>query len=529
MPEGRLRNRELLRALVVFALAFLGLCALAGPRVLEPSRDNHYSHMAQGWLEGRLHHDGKPPGWCGPEQRRAKRCRHHGFDDWARVWTLTLRDGTSVRAYPCKTEACAQLERGIEGWLVLGRERSLREIPRRDILHREETWFISFPPGPALAMLPAVALRGTQARDVLITCLLAALIPVVLLRLFDRERGLGGGARLRGSEHLWAVAAWTFASPAAFVGAHGRVWFTAQIAAALCLSLYISMAWRCRRPALAGLALAMAVACRPHLALALPLFVVEWWRETEGRARVLAALRFAAPILVIGGLLMAFNWARFEDPFEFGHRFLEIRWQRRMQEQGMFSTAYLGRNLRCAFSLLPVWSHGPGPWPGAMLGLSPSSALVPRVSMHGSSVLLGAPWLLCLALPRRRAGKGDAAASEATPDEHEGELLASQRWGLWLSAAAVALPSLLYQNSGQLQFSYRFALDWLPFLLVALVFGGGAGVGAKGPAWRRWLFPALVLVAMAWQLHGAWWFDRAPGLLFVTDPPLWPFEAELQK
>ena len=32
--------------------------------------------------------------------------KHHDFDDWSVVWTLTLRDDTQVRGYPCKTSAC---------------------------------------------------------------------------------------------------------------------------------------------------------------------------------------------------------------------------------------------------------------------------------------------------------------------------------------------------------------------------------------------------------------------------------------
>ncbi|WP_106389840.1 hypothetical protein [Enhygromyxa salina] len=479
-------DRKYIAPLVVFLVALLGLCALAGrERLTKPSHDNHYAHLAQAWLDGRLHHEGKPPGYCSPKQRRAKKCRRHTYDDWARVWTLELRDGSTLKGFPCKTKDCQALRRrGVEAWLPLGLDHSLREIESRDIVSRHETWYVSFPPGPALAMLPAVAIHGTAARDVLLTCVLAALIPVVLLRLFDRERGITGG---RGREHLWAVAAWTFASPAAFVGAHGRVWFTAQICGALCLCAYVSSGWNCRRPALAGLWLALAVTCRPHLAFALPFFVGEWWREQKGsRARLNAALRFAAPLAIIGALVMANNYARFEDPLEFGHRFLDIRWQQRMQEVGMFSTDYLGRNLRCAFSLLPVWRDGP--WDGRL----------PRVSVHGSSLILGAPWLLALGLGRERC---------------------PQRWGLLISALAVALPSLLYQNSGQLQFSYRFAVDWLALVLIAIVFGGGAK--------RPW-FPILVTLGAAWQLYGAWMFGRRPGQLFVTDPPSWPFENELE-
>lgn len=483
------RLRTWLPPLAVFVVALLVLCALAGrERLSKPSHDNHYVHMASGWLDGRLALEGKPPGWCSPAMQREKKCKQHNYDDWARVWTLELRDGTTLRGFRCLTHDCEALRRkGIEGWLPVGVDHELREIPSREIKkNRQETWYVSFPPGPAVAMLPAVALRGLDTRDVLLTCMFAALIPVILLRLFERERGRGPNGESRLREHLLAVAAWTFASPAAFLGAHGRVWYTAQICGALCLCAYLSSGWNFRRPAQAGLWLGLAVACRPHLAFALPFVLGEWWRETSGRARVTSALRFAIPLALVGAALMAHNYARFEDPLEFGHRYLDIRWQQRMQEVGMFSTEYLGRNLRCAFSLMPVWRDGP--WDG----------WGPRVSYHGSNIFLGAPWILALAFARDRF---------------------PQRWGLLLSAAAVALPSLLYHNSGQLQFSYRFAVDWLPMILVAIVFGGGA---------RRPWFAVLVGLGAIWQLYGAWLFGRRPGQLFVSDPLGWPFESELE-
>lgn len=476
--------REPIRLLAVFLVSLLALGVLAGrERLTKPSHDNHYSHLAAAWLAGRLEHEGKPPGWCGPEQQRAKQCKRHDFDDWSVVWTLGLRDGSQVRGYPCKTAACLERRKqGVESWWVI--DGGLREFSRGEIRTRTDTWYVSFPPGPALVMLPAVAIWGVAAWDVLITCLFAALIPVVLLRWFDRERGTGEG---RGREHMWAVAAWTFASPALLLGSHGRVWFTAQVLGALCTCLYLAAAWRCRKPGWAGLWLGLAVACRPHMAFALPFVLLEGWREHPNlRARLAAAARFAGPLALIGVALMANNYARFGDVLEFGHRYLEIRWQQRMQEIGMFSTEYLARNLQCAFSLLPVWREGP------------HEGLLPRVSLHGSSLVLGSPWLLALAWSR-----------DALP----------QRLGLIVSAVAVAIPSLLYQNSGQIQFSYRFALDWLPMLLAAIVFGGGA---------RGWAFRGLVVLGGLWQAYGAWYFARKPGLLFVTDPRGWPFEAELK-
>jgi hypothetical protein len=38
--------------------------------------------------------------------------------------------------------------------------------------------------------------------------------------------------------------------------------------------------------------------------------------------------------------------------------------------------------------------------------------------------------------------------------------------------AACALPGLLYQNTGYIQFGFRFSLDYTPYLLVLLALSG---------------------------------------------------------
>lgn len=472
-------SRRAWRLLGVFAVALALLCALAADRLLQPSKDNHFVHLGRSWLHGTLAHEGLPPGYCDPEARRAKRCRHHTFDDWAAVTTLSFEDGRELRAYPCKTPACAEAKRrGESMWFVLGQGwTSFRsdEIRRAS---KEVTWYVSFPPGPAAIMLPATAVFGLDTPDVLLTVIAASLIPVLLVGFLDRERGTTGG---RGRAHLLLALAWTLGTPACFLAANGRVWFTAQVFGALMLCAYVDAAWRLRRPALAGLWLGLAVACRPTMALAVVLFAGHWWSQGH-KPRALAA--FIGPLTLIGAVLMWMNLERFGMPFEFGHRFLEIRWQPRMQEIGMFSTEYLWRNLRCMGWLMPQ-----------------ASEVFPyfKVSIHGCALWLTTPWLAAAAWARERtAGRG---------------------W-LWAAAGLVALPPLLYQNSGQMQFTYRFAVDWLPLVVF--------GLGLSGAGLRPRRFVPLLALAVALQSYGAYRFSRAPTKLFVVKPMAWPFEDELK-
>ena len=85
-------------------------------------------------------------------------------------------------------------------------------------------------------------------------------------------------------------------------------------------------------------------------------------------------------------------------------------------------------------------------------------------------------------------------------------------------AVTVAALPLLYHNSGQLQVTYRFALDWLPFIAV-----GAASALPRFPRLERW----IILGAIAVNLHLCFAFSHHTARLFVTSPMGWPFEGEL--
>ena len=70
---------------------------------------------------------------------------------------------------------------------------------------------------------------------------------------------------------------------------------------------------------------------------------------------------------------------------------------------------------------------------------------------------------------------------------------------LWLTVALVALPSLLYQNSGWFQFGYRFSLDYMVFLFLLIAVGGRP--------LSRWV-KGLIIAAVVINLFGAWTFGR---------------------
>ena len=70
----------------------------------------------------------------------------------------------------------------------------------------------------------------------------------------------------------------------------------------------------------AGLCFGLAAGCRPNFALlAILMVVVVAWRIRSHKTQALA---FVGPVVLCGVLLAAYNYARFQNPFEFGTKYM---------------------------------------------------------------------------------------------------------------------------------------------------------------------------------------------------------------
>jgi hypothetical protein len=315
-----------------------------------------------------------------------------------------------------------------------------------------------------------------------------------------------------------------------FSAVQGSVWFASHVVAMVFCCGYLLASVDGDHPLAAGICLALAVGTRPPIAFAFPIFAHEvlrraraapdapWGRWLGGcRRRLLRDLGlFVAPVVVVGGLLAAHNMARFGDPFEFGHRLLAVRWRERIEAHGLFDLSYLDRNLILLLGGVPFWRAGHGL----------------QINAHGLALWLTTPVYLWALLPRPASARastarastargsapgkgaapvGEAEEAEPTPPDHLRGVVA-------VSALAVALPSLLYQNSGWLQFGQRFSNDYAPLIMLLVALGA-----------RRFgrLFWGLALWAVVINAVGALTFQTPAGKgLYFVDPTqktlLWP-------
>ncbi|HEX3851488.1 MAG TPA: hypothetical protein VHW01_11010, partial [Polyangiaceae bacterium] len=131
---------------------------------------------------------------------------------------------------------------------------------------------------------------------------------------------------------------------------------------------------------------------------------------------------------------------------------------------GLFNYHYLAKNLGVVLTSLPFVTPG-GPVPF-------------QINMHGLALWLTTPVYLWLLWPVRRNVPHRA---------------------LWITVACVALPTLLYQNTGWLQFGYRFSTDYSVFLFALLAIGGYRFGRA---------FQLAAVAAVVINGFGAWTFGR---------------------
>lgn len=472
-----------LRPMLIWLASMLVLSSLAGSQRFQWSNNDHFAHLAKDLVAGRWTHPDPPPGYCSPEAKRQKRCRYHQFDDWARAQALVLDPGyadelgvgPTVWAMSCRTQTCMQSpETRKHRWWIPSV--GLTSLPEDRYRRGPQSWFISFPPGPALWFLIPLWLGCPMLPDIPLTWILAATIPASL-DFAIRKRW----SNLSAASSLFLGIGTLFASAMVSIAIQGQVWFLAQISFAALVSAGLALwyhggrSYRC----LASISWGLALMCRPSTCIGLlAVGLVLSNRATKGNFPKKSSKRiWSAHLVLLGpltslGLMAGWNWYRFGDLFEFGHHFLEIRWMQRIQTHGMFSGSYLAKNL-LSFIALPLRSIDPITLP-----------------IHGLGWLWSTPWILWLSIQRRID------------------------WTLLGCVGLGIAPALFYQNTGQLQVSYRFALDLLPVWVLAV---------APAASSKPRSFGVLAGCALLLNIILAWAWAHHPELIFGTRPSNWPF------
>ncbi|GAC1585209.1 MAG: hypothetical protein NVS3B24_24290 [Candidatus Dormibacteria bacterium] len=239
------------------------------------------------------------------------------------------------------------------------------------------------------------------------------------------------------------------------------------------LTWALALALEGRKPLVSGLLVAAATLTRAPCLFAAPAIVLLYWFQDGHsdipRRRLVGAATAAAGVIPGVLLFAAYNYLRFDSPFESGYALQVLTFPVFIaaRDVGIISLAHFPKNLYYFLVAAPLPLEGEQaavfqfPWV--------------RPSPWGMGVIFTSPWLLSALWAR-----GRTAAL------------------LGLGAAMVLLPNLVYYGIGLLQFGYRYGLDALPFM---------AALAALAMARRRsfgWMV-AAVAYSVPVNVLGAYW------------------------
>ncbi|MCA9562794.1 MAG: LysM peptidoglycan-binding domain-containing protein [Myxococcales bacterium] len=491
-------RRPWLAPLLLFVIGLVGFSLFAWNRLASQSTDPHFAYLAEAFLAGEMEIQREPP---------------HG-NDWATVTEFELQSGQTV--------AGVWYNESENKFVTLAGEMLLLDAQERRGARRTQHTFVSFPPGPSFLMMPFVAafdgpvthvvqegenltsiaeqyanvsvqdlrswnegltsrvrpgdeltVRTLDFNDVWFTIFFGTL-NLPLLYLLLRRISKGGRTGRSASDNIWLVMMMGFGSVYLFCTVLGQVWFTALIVGITFTLLYLIASVDGKHPILAGVFLALAFSTRTTLlftAFVYPAFVLfpggklrrDGWGKAIGKV-----LLFGIGPLLMGSLLLYFNHLRFEKFSEFGHRYLAYGQLTRIRDYGLFNYHFLAKNLSAMFTLMPR--------------IQPDEPYV-LFSKHGMSIFLTTPAWIYLFKARKREYREDAFWYRLC----------------WAAVLIVAIPHLLYQNTGYEQFGYRFSLDYTPYLVLLLALG-------RTP-FTRW-FKFWVVVGFIVNAFGAVTFKR---------------------
>lgn len=329
-----------------------------------------------------------------------------------------------------------------------------------DLVQYRGKWYAPWGLLPALFLIPVQLIKGRFVPPLYVTLFFASADVAVfyfLLRRIKREF-----LPYMSELSLWlALLLFAFGTTHIYVGTLGSVWHVDQMVSTFFGTLGIYSVFTKKRALwsyfFSALCFGVVLTGRATIVLlvSIPALLYSWEfliPVTVSWSKKLRAVRngiaiFGTPLGIFTGLFFLYNWIRFENPLEYGYRFItEAPNLSSLRERyGIMSLSHLATNIRYMLFELPglYWNQG----------------LRLHFDLKGNSIFYLTPPFLAIFLAKFW-------------HKDRGRLIIDPYiLSLWVAAIITMIPSLLLYSTGWMQFGYRYSLDITAVLVLLSLFG----------------------------------------------------------
>lgn len=328
----------------------------------------------------------------------------------------------------------------LQGRLDFSKE-YVQQVGAWDMVYSNGKYYWPLGPFPAIALMPVVALdeviplRSSQS----VINILFALIATFATYRIARKVGY-----TEKDSFFWTIGV-MLGSTLIGVITFSSSWYLAHTVSVALVLLSLHEYLHRSRPLIIGLLMTAVVATRPTAGLGIIffgmafLFGSEVWQEKLRRLCVLSL-----PFCIGVALLLCYNVVRFDSFTNTGYQkqlIPEAAVIENRDTSGLFSLQHVPRNI-----FFMIWGTP------RLLTLPPTptekSITIPVFDPRGMSIILMTPWLLWVFFVVFNK---------------------KIQWLLLGTTGLIASVILLWHSTGCVQLGYRLALDFLPYLMIALI------------------------------------------------------------
>jgi hypothetical protein len=305
-------------------------------------------------------------------------------------------------------------------------------------------WYAPWGILPAIFLVPLQITKKGFVPTIYLSVFFASLDASVFFLLLERVRR---DFFPKSSKNLTfaGIVFYIFGTTHFYVGTLGSVWHTQQIVTTFFGTLGIYLIFKKRRKfkdyIFSVSIISLSLLGRPTIVflIALPLILYFWDIFVAKTIRAkLSSLLIFIPLIFVLILFAMYNYFRFENPFNYGHKYIneETYLKERREKFPTPSLANIPYNSWYMLFEIPQFTRDNG--------------VKLNINLKGNSIFFLSPPLLAIFL-----------ASPANI-----YVLA-----LWITAIITILPSLMHYSSGWMQFGYRYSLDITAILVILSIFG----------------------------------------------------------